>query len=123
MEWVSILAGEQIKSHIPSCACPVVAKTVIHVNDHIVDDDLRLSLMKPLITRLLNSKSTNLVEQHRAEYLLKITGYPKMALEYFNEGNWSHSAYSAMAQLVGRGSETNYPYCVQLINEMLDITE
>ncbi|QEE24560.1 hypothetical protein CS053_08620 [Rhodanobacter glycinis] len=64
MEAVSYVAGEPW-SDAPACACPVIGAFMRSWNDSLPDDK-RTELLRPLITRLVGSKSTPEVEGRRA---------------------------------------------------------
>jgi hypothetical protein len=65
LEAVAWLAGEP-HSDRPQCACPVIAAFVISWNDALPTDEDRNRLLKPLIPRLVGSRSTKAVEERRA---------------------------------------------------------
>ena len=64
MDVVSFIAGEPWSDH-PECACPVVTRAAIAINDRIHDDALRTSILRPFILRIAGSKSTKAVERKR----------------------------------------------------------
>jgi len=64
MEAVAFVAGEPW-SDSPECACPVISAFLRSWNDSLPDAE-RNTLLKPLIPRLLNTKSTPEVERRRA---------------------------------------------------------
>ena len=64
MEAVSYVAGEPW-SDTPECACPVIASFLRSWNDALPDDK-RTELLRPLIARLVGTKSTVEVEARRA---------------------------------------------------------
>jgi hypothetical protein len=63
MEAVAWLANEP-HSDSPMCACPVIAAFVRSWNDSLPDVD-RDRLLKPILPRLLNTRSTKAVEERR----------------------------------------------------------
>jgi hypothetical protein len=63
MEAAAWLAGEK-HTDSPTCVCPVIAAFVRSWNDALPDAD-RNRLLKPLIPRLLNTRSTKKVEERR----------------------------------------------------------
>jgi len=65
MEAVAWVAGER-HSDAPICACPVIRRFAININDRIDDDALRTRLFLPLVTRLVGSRSTDRVAAFRA---------------------------------------------------------
>ena len=65
MEAVAFVAGEQ-HSDAPVCACPVIGAFLRSWNDALPTDDDRTRLLGPLVTRLVDSKSTAEVELHRS---------------------------------------------------------
>jgi hypothetical protein len=65
LEAVAWLANEP-HSDKPSCACPVVASFVRRLNDNISDDTTRTRHLRPLLLKLVGSKSTKEVERKRA---------------------------------------------------------
>jgi hypothetical protein len=65
MEAVAWLAGEK-HSDSPRCACPVVANMVRRLNDRLPNDETRTRLLKPLLVKLIGSRSTPEVERKRA---------------------------------------------------------
>jgi hypothetical protein len=60
MEAVAWLAGEP-HSDAPKCACPVIARAVIKLNDRIKDDKARTELLRPLLPRLIGSRASSAV--------------------------------------------------------------
>ena len=64
MEMVAFLAGEP-HSDSPTCACPVVAAFVRRLNDGIKGDERRTELLRPVLARLVGSRSTRDVERRR----------------------------------------------------------
>ena len=64
MEAVAYLAGEQ-HSDEPKCACPVITRLAIWVNDS-CSDELRQELLAALPWRIVGTKSTPEIEQQRA---------------------------------------------------------
>jgi len=65
LEAVAWLAGEP-HSDKPRCACPVIGAFVIAWNDALPTDEDRNRLLKPLIPRLVGSRSTKAVEKQRS---------------------------------------------------------
>jgi hypothetical protein len=65
MEIASWLIGDKW-SDAPPCVCPVLGAFMRSWNDGIADDDTRTRLLKPLIPRLINTRSTPEIEQRRA---------------------------------------------------------
>ncbi len=65
MEAVAWVAGEK-HSDQPECACPIIGAFLRDWNDRISDDETRTRLLKPLVPRLVNSKSTVAVELRRS---------------------------------------------------------
>ena len=57
MEAVAWLAGEE-HSDAPQCACPVIARAMIRLNDRISDAKLRTELLIPLLPRLIGSRAS-----------------------------------------------------------------
>jgi hypothetical protein len=72
MEAVAYVAGEPRTDH-PQCACPVIAGLLRRWNDRLGTSDLanaeRDRLLKPLVARLVGSRSTEEVESKRAAML------------------------------------------------------
>ncbi len=66
MEAVAFVAGEEFSDH-PKCACPVTAEFLRSWGDVIPDDESRTRLLKPLVPRLVGSRSSKQVEQRRAD--------------------------------------------------------
>ncbi len=64
LEWVALLANEDHGDH-PECACPVVSTFVRSWNDSLSDDD-RTRLLRPLVPKLVGSRSTPAVETQRS---------------------------------------------------------
>ena len=64
MEMVAYLAGESHSDH-PQCACPVIAAFVRRLNDAMPNDDIRTSLLLPLVPRLIGTRSTPEIELRR----------------------------------------------------------
>ena len=65
MEAVAYVAGEPW-SDKPDCACPVLGAFMRKWNDSLSSDDERNRLLRPLIPRLVGSKSTPEVEERRS---------------------------------------------------------
>ena len=65
MELVSWVAGEKW-SDAPKCACPVISAFMRNWNDSLRSDDERDRLLKPLIPKLVGTKSTKQIESRRA---------------------------------------------------------
>jgi hypothetical protein len=65
LEAVSYVAGEEWSDH-PQCACPVIASFLRSWNDGINDTETRTRLLKPLVPKLVGSKSTPAVELRRS---------------------------------------------------------
>src|SRR5688572_13029700 len=56
MEAVAWLAGEP-HSDAPKCACPVIARLVIRLNDRMGSDDaMRTDLLRPLLPKIVGSR-------------------------------------------------------------------
>jgi hypothetical protein len=64
MEAVAWLADERW-SDKPECACPIISAFVRRWNDGICNDETRTRLLRPLIPRLLNTRSTKAIERRR----------------------------------------------------------
>jgi hypothetical protein len=65
MEAAAYIAGE-VHTDTPSCVCPVVGAFLRSWNDGLQSDADRDRLLKPLLTRILDSQSTPEVEQQRS---------------------------------------------------------
>ena len=65
MELVSYMAGEPFSDH-PECACPVISTFMRSWNDGIRDKEVRTRLLKPLLPKLIGTRSTKEAEQARA---------------------------------------------------------
>jgi hypothetical protein len=65
MELVSYLAHEPW-SDSPQCTCPVLGAFMRRWNDGILDDETRTRLLRPLLPRLIGTRSTPEVEDSRA---------------------------------------------------------
>src|ERR1700749_4461574 len=65
MEAVAWVGGGP-DSDAPSCACPVIRRFAIRLNDRIDDDDVRTALLMPFVTRLVGSRSTDQGMAYRA---------------------------------------------------------
>ena len=65
MEAVAYVAGEPWSDH-PQCACPVIGAFLRNWNDALPSDAERDRLLKPLVPRLVGSRSTGEVELRRA---------------------------------------------------------
>jgi hypothetical protein len=61
MEAVAFVAGEP-HSDKPKCACPVISAVMRRLNDRIPTDELRTELLRPLVRKLVGTKSTRDVE-------------------------------------------------------------
>jgi hypothetical protein len=64
MEAVAYVAGEPWSDH-PQCACPVITSFLIAWNDGLADDE-RDALLRPLVPRIVGTRSTATVEHRRA---------------------------------------------------------
>jgi len=64
MEAVAWLAGEP-HSDTPACACPIICKASNIMNDCAPSDEIRTSVLKPYLTRLVGSKATPEIEKRR----------------------------------------------------------
>lgn len=64
MEAVAFIAREPWSDH-PACACPVIAAFMRAWNDGLPDDE-RDALLRPLIPRLVGSRSTTAIEHRRS---------------------------------------------------------
>jgi hypothetical protein len=71
MEAAAYVAGEPHSDH-PQCACPVITAFVLEWNDRLGNED-RQRLIKPLIPRVVGTRSTRKIEEAR--------GY--LALDWF----------------------------------------
>ena len=65
MEAVAWVAGEEWSDH-PQCACPVIGAFMRSWNDSLPDDETRARLLRPLIPKLVGSRSTPAVESKRS---------------------------------------------------------
>ncbi len=65
MEMVAWLAGEE-HSDEPDCACPILTSLVRASNDLLPSDEARDRYLRPLIPRLVNTRSSAYVENQRA---------------------------------------------------------
>ncbi len=64
MEMVAWLAGEE-HSDEPACACPVIAAFVRALNDGLPTDQARDRLLRPLVPRFVNTRSSAVEERRR----------------------------------------------------------
>lgn len=65
MEAVAWLAGEE-HSDRPACACPVLSAFLRSWNDRVKDTGERTALLRPLLTKLVGSKSSAAVAEKRS---------------------------------------------------------
>jgi hypothetical protein len=65
MEAVAYVAGENWSDH-PACACPVIAAFLRSWNDSLRSDEERGRLLKPLVLQLIDTRSTQAVEEKRS---------------------------------------------------------
>ena len=65
MEAVSYIAGEPWSDH-PQCACPVITAFLVSWNDALPTDADRDRLLKPLIPKLVGSRSSAAVAERRS---------------------------------------------------------
>src|SRR5688572_28873087 len=72
MEAVAFVAGEPWSDH-PQCACPVISAFMRRWNDGIRDDEVRTRLLRPLVPRLVGTRSSRSVELKRAYLALDWT--------------------------------------------------
>jgi hypothetical protein len=75
MEAVAYVAGEEWSDH-PECACPIISTFLRGWNDGLPSDAERDRLLKSLIPRLINTRSTREVELKRglmaADWLIRV---------------------------------------------------
>ena len=75
MEAVAFIAGEPWSDH-PQCSCPIISSLLRGWNDGLPTDAERDRLLKPLIPRLVNTRSTKKVELKRglmaADWLIRV---------------------------------------------------
>lgn len=64
MEATAYVAGEPWSDH-PQCACPVITAFMVSLNDGLPNDE-RNRLLKPLIPRIVGTRSTPAVEERRS---------------------------------------------------------
>ncbi|OYV95157.1 MAG: hypothetical protein B7Z68_07320, partial [Acidobacteria bacterium 21-70-11] len=64
MEAVAYVAGEPW-SDAPQCACPVITAFLVSWNDSLPSDPERDRLLKPLIPRIVGTRSTPAVKERR----------------------------------------------------------
>jgi hypothetical protein len=64
MEAVAYVAGEPHSDH-PACACPIITAFLIRWNDDLPDDESRTRLLKPLVKKIVGTRSTKAVELAR----------------------------------------------------------
>jgi len=69
MEAVAYVAGEKFSDQ-PKCCCPVISAFLRAWNDDLATDADRDRLLKPLVPRLVGTRSTPAVEQRRADLAL-----------------------------------------------------
>ena len=69
MEAVAWLAGEP-HSDAPQCTCPVIASFVRRWNDRIRDNERRTRVLRPMLTKMIGTRSTYEVEQRRAMLIM-----------------------------------------------------
>ncbi|MFA9271220.1 MAG: hypothetical protein ACEQSX_10760 [Baekduiaceae bacterium] len=70
MEVVSMLARERFSDH-PACACPVLGAFARRLNDAWwPSDEARTDALRPVLSLLLNTRSTREVEHARRLYLV-----------------------------------------------------
>jgi hypothetical protein len=65
MEAVAYVAGEPWSDH-PQCVCPVIGAFLRNWNDSLPTDADRDRLLKPLIPKIINTRSTVAVEKQRS---------------------------------------------------------
>ncbi len=65
MEAVAYIAGEKWSDH-PECVSPVIAAFLRNWNDNLPTDADRDRLLKPLIPKIINTRSTQAVEKQRS---------------------------------------------------------
>ncbi|MGL4833091.1 MAG: hypothetical protein ACRCXH_01590 [Shewanella sp.] len=71
LEMVSWFAGEE-HSDKPECACPVLAAYGIKINDR-MPDDLRDTLLKPLVPFMAGTRGTAIHQARRVEFFARWT--------------------------------------------------
>jgi hypothetical protein len=64
MEAVAYVAGEPHSDH-PTCACPIIRAFIIRWNDDLPDDESRTRLLKPLVKKIVGTRTTKAVELTR----------------------------------------------------------
>lgn len=72
MELVAWLAGEQHTDQ-PQCTCPVLASMVRTFNDIVPDTDTRNRYVRPLVPRLIHTRTTKENRRRRAFFALDTT--------------------------------------------------
>ena len=65
MEMCAYIAGEPWSDH-PKCSCPTLTSFMVSWNDGLPSDAERDRLLKPLIPRLINTRSTDAVAERRS---------------------------------------------------------
>jgi hypothetical protein len=65
MEAVAWVTHKEWSDH-PPCVCPVISAFMRSWNDGLPNDDERTALLKPLIPKLINTRGSAALEQHRA---------------------------------------------------------
>jgi hypothetical protein len=80
MELVAWMAGEK-HSDAPECACPVITKYVIRLNDRLTTEERQL--LKPYLPRIIGTRDTSENQIKRAKTLAHaaLTVFAPMALE------------------------------------------
>ncbi len=82
MEAVAWLAGEP-HSDAPACACPVIARAVIRLNDRISDKAMRTELLRPLLPKIVGTRASREVMIKRGYIAadMAVRVFAPMALE------------------------------------------
>ena len=151
MEAVAWLAGEP-HSDTPACACPVIARAMIRLNDRIKDQAMRTELLRPLLPRIVGSRASRevmikrgflaadmavhifaplaLEKRGKLDLAAKLRGAPEIvdvasarAAEKIAREVRSADAAYAYAYDAARARKPIYELGVQMIERMLEIRE
>lgn len=81
MEAVAYVAGEEWSDR-PVCACPIITRAAIRLNDSILSNVVRDQLLRPLIPLLIGTRSTPAVERRRADLVMAALESPQREYLY-----------------------------------------
>lgn len=108
MEAVAWLAGEP-HSDAPVCACPVISAFIRVWNDLIQDDETRTKYIRPLLVKLIGTRSTQEVEDRRTFMIIdwEIRDLTSSMLEQLDQNRYGNliQKLRSLPEVLDRASE------------------